>query len=289
MLAERTDGNVTETSLGESPCWDVASQCLYWTDIKAGVIYRYDPIKKSHACCKAPKMAAFVLPTTDRGLIAGLEDGLYLMNFEEERFELLTLVDNEDVRLNDGKCDPVGRIWFGTMPRDEESDEKTGKLYMFDGTLHEMDSGFGIANGKGWTRDGRFMYHVDTSENTVWRYHFDIDDGAITKKESFLELDGSPDGMCVDGIGNIYAALYGEGRVDIYSPQGSKSGSIDVPAKEVTSCAFGGPDMKTLYITTAKDGLFSTQMDVAGVPECPASTTATIDKDFYTRPQARSS
>ena len=271
MIAHSINMNMPKSQLGESPYWDEYMQCLYWTDIKGKLIYRYYPLLEKVQSCQTPKMVAFVLKTQNGELIAGLEDGLYKADFEKETFEPITLLNEKDVRLNDGKCDPVGRIWFGTMPLDEESEQKLAKLYRVTNEIKEMDQNFGIANGKAWTKDGKYFYHIDTSSKIIWRYPYDVKDGGIGEKEEFIRTESAPDGMCIDSEGNLYVALYGEGAVDVFSATGQKQYSIKVPAKEVTSCAFGGADLKTLYITTAKDGLFQIRINIAGLLECPAS------------------
>ena len=278
-----------KSQLGESPCWDIHARRLYWTDIKGGIIHRYDPLSGTHETCFAPKMAAFVLPAQDGTLVAGLEDGLYRVDFEQTVFSPIALLNESDVRLNDGKCDPVGRIWFGTMPLEEAPDDRTGKLYRFTDKIEKMDENFSLANGKGWTKDGRFFYHADTHLKTVWCYRYDIDRGSIAGRKAFIHTEGPPDGLCLDSNGNIYIAMYGEGRIDIYTKEGQKQNSITIPVKEVTSCAFGGHDLKTLYITTAKDGLFQARLNMAGIAECPASISTNIDTGVYKIRQVHSS
>lgn len=270
MKAKKVQINLGKSQLGESPCWHDYAQRLYWTDIEAKLIYRLDLVSGKHKICAAPKMAAFVLPTKDGELIAGLEDGLYSIDFATGNFQPIILLNEKGVRLNDGKCDPAGRIWFGTMALDQNKGKQSGKLYMFDGNLNEMDRDFGIANGKAWAKQDYF-YHADTASKTIWRYRYDRNTGGISEKKAFIQMDVSPDGMCIDTKGNLYIAIYGEGRADIYAPSGIKKDSIEVAAKEVTSCAFGGADLKTLYITTAKNGLFGVVMDVAGVAETPVT------------------
>lgn len=282
MIAQPVHLNIPDPKLAESPYWDVLTQCLYWTDIKAKLIHCYNPANQTINTCHAPRMAAFVFRAQDGGLITGLEDGIYQVDFETEKFDPIALISEKHMRLNDGKCDPSGRIWFGTIPLDEKSNTREAKLYCFTNKIVEIDNGFGIANGKAWTPkigDTQFFYHIDTIAKIVWRYVYDAKNGGISDKQEFIRMKNSPDGMCVDSLGNLYIAMYDDKCVDVYSSAGKKQYTIEVPAEDVTSCAFGGADLKTLYITTATTGLFHIELEIAGVNEYPASIPLKSDKD----------
>lgn len=292
MIAHPLNIDIPPSQLAESPYWDVSTETLYWVDIKGKIIHNYNPITGITKTCHAPKMAVFILRTQDGGLVVGLEDGIYKLDFQQEIFEPIALISDKNVRLNDGKCDPSGRIWFGTMVLNEQSDKKIAKLYCLTDKIVEMDKGFVIANGKAWSdkiANNQFFYHVDTTAKIIWRYLYNADNGNIGDKENFIQTQKSPDGMCIDAQGNLYVAMYDGNCVDVYSPEGKRQYSIKVPAHEVTSCAFGGLDLKTLYITTAKEGLLKIELDISGVIECPASMPAKIDKDLNRPPPAHSS
>jgi D-xylonolactonase len=267
MIARPINIKVEDSLLAESPYWDANNRLLYWVDIEKKIFHRYNPLSGEYKTCRSEKLAAFIVVGKHGELIVGLQDGIYSMDFNEERFEPIALIDDPGVRLNDGKCDPQGRLWFGTMSLSGQ--DTTGKLYrFFVGKIETMDSGFKIANGKGWTSDGS-MYHADTSKKTIWRYNYNSDNALISNKEQYILTEGDPDGLCVDARDNIYIAMFGSGRVDIYSSDGIKRECIIVPAKEVTSCAFGGSDLKSLFITTAKDGVFQARLKTSGIAEHP--------------------
>lgn len=282
MKAELLNPDLPQAILGESPFWDVATHTLYWVDIKGKKIYRYHPTTQKISICRVSRLVGFAMPVSATHVIAGLQDGLYKIDLEDAAEQELAPLpsDNGVVRFNDGKCDVAGRIWAGTMALDESSNAALGALYRCTGNgIVEIDAPYGIANGKGWSPDGTVFYHIDTPAKTIWRFRYDAMAGTITGKERFVTLDDPPDGMCVDAHGNLYVALYGAGRVAVITPEGKDLRSIEVPTPNVTSCGFGGADLKTLYITTAADEtgsaqpatlgghLFAAQMDVAGMAD----------------------
>jgi sugar lactone lactonase YvrE len=168
------------------------------------------------------------------------------------------------MRCNDAKCDPAGRLWVGTMHL--ETKPGTGSLYCIDHQFkaHKVLSGLTIANGMGWSPDGSFMYFIDSAEHRVRRYNWDADEVSLTHEKIILKFDNnneSPDGMCVDKEGMLWIGFWGGGRVGRYNPEtGEHLQDIAVPAPHVTSCCFGGTDLKTLYITTAREGLSAEQL-----------------------------
>jgi len=268
--------------LGEGPMWSDVEGTLWFVDIKGCRIHAYDERTGSTSSFATPETAAFVFGDSRGGMVCGLRSGLYRFDPAAGSFALITKVDAQHPgnRLNDGYVDAQGRLWFGTM--DDEARKPTGSLYRFaQGHLEQMDDGYVITNGPTISPDGRVLYHVDTLQQCM--YAFDVDsEGALSGKRVFVRIsepDVYPDGPVVDTAGNIWLALFGGWGVRCYSPRGELLRTVDLPVAQCTKVAFGGPDLKTLYITTASvglseeqrrnqplaGGLFRTRVDVAGL------------------------
>jgi sugar lactone lactonase YvrE len=268
--------------LGEGPVWSAADGTLWFVDIKGSRIHAFNEATGSRRSFETPEFSAFVFPDRRGGMLCGLRSGLYRFDPASVSFGLITRVDEDkpNNRLNDGCVDAAGRMWFGTM--DNEHEQPTGSLYRFArNRLEQMDSGYVITNGPALSPDGRTLYHVDTSRQCV--YAFDVDQDSLSGKRLLLrvsEADVYPDGPVVDSAGNIWIAMWGGGCVRCYSPQGRLLRSIALPVSQCTKAAFGGADLRTLYITTAAIGLsedqrasqplagalFRVRVDVPGLP-----------------------
>jgi sugar lactone lactonase YvrE len=275
------DGSLPPSQLGEGAFWDRARGTLYWVDILGQRIHTYELGQRRHGSFGTSSTVGFVFPYGENLVIAGLRDGLYQVERsgggKQQPLALLDLPHEH--RLNDGQCDPHGRLWVGTICTAEEP-SPTAALYRLENRhLQEVEGGYVNANGKGWSPDGKIMYHADTSRSTIWQYDYDIGAGGLSGKRVFVNLDdASPDGLCVDSQGRVFAALYGGSAVAIFSHRGEMVDKIELPVPNVTSCTFGGDDHRTLFITTAYDGLdpeqraefplsgqvFTTDMDVPG-------------------------
>ena len=184
-------------------------------------------------------------------------------------------------RFNDGKCDPRGRLWAGTMHVEADRDrEPTGALYRWSGgSLEEVIPRVSLSNGLGWSPPGDTMYFSDTHAGTVWAYDYDLATGAIADRRAFAKVpleDGVPDGLTVDSAGNVYVAIWRGSRLDVFAPDGTRVAQIPVPVRNPTSCGFGGADLRTLFITTMPAGneddprsgsLFALEVAVPGLPE----------------------
>lgn len=269
--------------LGEGPMWSVAGRTLWFVDIKGRCIHACDSRGAARRSFTTPEFAAFIFEHTDGGMICGLESGLFRFDAATGGFGPLVQVDAQFPanRLNDGYVDPSGRLWFGTMDNDERS--TTGSLYRFaHGHLDRMDSGYVITNGPAMSPDGRVLYHVDTLQQCI--HAFDVGaDGEIGGKREFVRIAEPgvyPDGPVVDSAGNVWVAMFGGWGVRCFSPQGTLLDCIDLPVAQCTKVAFGGEDLRNLYITTASvglsdaersrqplaGGLFRTRVAVAGLP-----------------------
>jgi len=251
------DLNLPVSQLGEGIHWDAQTSSLWWVDISGKNIHRYDAEAGNHRSWSVSKEVSFVFPQTDGQLLIGLSNGVHVFDPETGEERPVALLDlPTDNRLNDGKLDPDGRLWVGTINTSAEPME-TAALYFLQGDcLVEVERGYKNANGKAWSADGKIMFHADTGRDTIWAYDYVGPSGTVTNKRVFAKtFHGSPDGLEADGDGNLYAAGFGGSRAEIFSQRGDLAGLIDLPVPNVTSCCFGGPDRKTLFITTAFDGM----------------------------------
>jgi xylono-1,5-lactonase len=272
----------TQCVLGEGPIWDAHQQVLWFVDIKSDFIYQFDPRTGDLKSWPTPPSPCFIVPSISGRLLVGLRHGLYYFSPETGSFDLLQPVetDQPENRLNDGHVDAKGRLWFGTMHN--LGLEPTGCLYRFDRNgLHVCDTGYVITNGPATSPDGGTLYHTDTMERLI--YAFDIaNDGAISNKRVFARINkGYPDGPAVDANGNLWTGLYGGWGLNCYRHDGVLQGHVAFPCANVTKLAFGGPDLKTIYATTARQelsthdlekqpqagGLFALSSPVAGLAQ----------------------
>ena len=247
--------------LGEGPIWQASDCAVYFVDIKGRRIHRWSVDSGRRDSWPTPGQPGFLAPVDDDRFVCGLNDGLYF--FEPSRpasHRFTPLVEVEPQlpgnRLNDGYVDIQGRLWFGSM--DDSELEQTGALYsLADGVgLASHDAGYVITNGPAMSPDGRTLYHTDTLARCV--YAFDVgDDGNLAHKRTFLQIepDGYPDGMAVDAAGCLWVAMFGGWRIDRFSPQGEYLESVRFPCANITKLAFGGDDLRTVFVTTATKGL----------------------------------
>ena len=245
--------------LGEGPVWVERDAALWFVDIKARRAHRWHPGSREHRFWPAPEQPGFLAPLRGGGFVAGLKTGLYRFDPEAAEFALLTRVEPHlpDNRLNDGYVSPEGELWFGSM-NDSEA-EPSGALYRLDadGRAVCLDQGYIITNGPAFSPDGRFFYHTDSADRTV--YVFDRPDAhTLARKRVFLRLEASagyPDGTTVDQEGCVWIALWGGWAVRRYSPEGKLLATVSLPCANVTKIAFGGSDLRTGYVTTAWKGM----------------------------------
>ena len=273
--------------LGEGAHWSVREQALYWVDILGWRLHRWTPARGSQdSWCFDEEISAVTERQAAAGLLMSMRHGLALWHPQEPGLEPAPPPQSRCVlehdqplnRCNDGRCDARGRFWVGTI--DAACTETTGALYcvsaqrqhhMLDVVMHvrSHQPQMTVINGPTWTQDQRTMLLNDTTEGLIWAYDFDVDTGALSHRRVWLQFspdDGLPDGMCTDAAGRIWIAHWGGGCVSCHAPHtGSELGRITLPVQRVTSCAFGGADLRTLFITTAREGL--TPEAVAAQPQ----------------------
>ena len=248
-----------DVELGEGPVWDDRRQCLWWVDILGGAVHRTDPATGRDEVLPIGQHVGAVGLRASGGLIAALRDGFATVDPASGAVEIVAPVESEERtnRMNDGKVDPGGRFWAGTMGTDQRP--AAGTLYRLDPDLRvtPMVPGVSISNGLDWSLDGRTMYYIDTPTRRVDRFAFDPTSGEIADRApavAIREGAGSPDGMTVDAEGYLWVALWDGWGVERYSPEGRLDRRVEVPAAQTSSCAFGGPDLDLLFITTAQEG-----------------------------------
>ncbi|HEX6397662.1 MAG TPA: SMP-30/gluconolactonase/LRE family protein [Steroidobacteraceae bacterium] len=272
-----------EAILGEGPVWSAAENAVWFVDIKAPAIHRFDPATGGRRSWTAPARIGFLLPTR-KGWIAGLKTGLHSFNPETGNFTLLHVVEPHapNNRLNDGFVDAEGFLWFGSM--DDNEEDPSGALYQLcDEGCVRRDPGYVVTNGPAESPDGKTLYHTDTLAGVI--YAFDrTRSGLLSNKRVFVRLpagSGYPDGPVVDSEGCVWTGVFGGWGLRRYSPTGELLGQIDLPCSAVTKAAFGDDDLKTLYITTAHvalnaegrkqqplaGGLFRARVEVPGLPQ----------------------
>lgn len=242
--------------LGEGPVWHPVEQVLYWLDILQGCLHRYDPHNKGHEVIDLGRVTSAMGVRAGGGFVLATKEGFALLDAAKKQFQFLGDPDADeaqDVRFNDGKTDHQGRFWAGKM-----SSRPTNSLYRVDTDLsiHRMESGIGISNGLGWSPDNRVFYFTDLEARVIYAYDFDAQSGAISNRRIFTQVpregqEGLPDGLAVDEQGCIWSARWGGWKVVRYRPDGTIEREIPMPVEFPTSCAFGGPDLKDLYITSA--------------------------------------
>ena len=273
-------------SLGECPVWSGDERALYWIDINAPSLNRFDPATGANLSWPMPSSIGSFAVRAQGGFVVALRDGIWLVDRAGRLGDRVAEApyDPSHHRFNDGRADPAGRFWVGTM--NERRDGASAALYRLDRyfTLTEMADGITISNGLAWSPDRRTLYHADTPARTISAYPFDAAAGTIGGRRVFAHFEGEterPDGAAVDSEGCYWIAFYRGGKIVRLSARGERLGEYPVPAMCPTMCAFGGPDLRTLYVTTARQmrepdelarlpqsgGIFAMQVEVPGLPE----------------------
>lgn len=246
-----------ESQLGEGAVWNYKTQELYWVDIEGKALHIYNPKTKVNKTFPTPSRIGTVVPYTLTEAVVALEDGIYKLHLETGELSLVSDVEAQQTenRFNDGKCDPLGNLWVGSMHL--EQTKPHASLYKIDekGVAAKMVDSVTISNGIVWTSDAKTMYYIDTPTSKIMGYDFDINTGTISNERVAVEVsleDGFPDGMTIDSEDMLWVGLWNGNAVARYNPNtGELIRKIEVPAHNVTSCAFGGENLDILFITTA--------------------------------------
>ncbi|HZG58676.1 SMP-30/gluconolactonase/LRE family protein [Paenibacillus sp.] len=257
-----------KSQLGEGPVWHPEEQALYWVDINENRLHRYDPATGRDESRRFERMIGAAVPCADGGFVLAMQDGIYrLASFGGAEPERVAVPEglHDGLRFNDGKCDPRGRFWAGTLSLVGTPND--GKLYCI-GTDYRAETKVEqvtCSNGLAWSPDGDTMYYIDTPTRVVVAYAYDIETGRIGDGREAVRVapeDGVPDGMAIDEEGMLWVAHWGGGQVIRYDPRSGKAlERIAVPASHCTSCAFGGPNRDELYITSARVGRTPEQLE----------------------------
>jgi sugar lactone lactonase YvrE len=276
----------SKASLGECPVWSARERVLYWVDINAPSLNRFDPATGRNDAMPMPESIGSFALRAAGGFIVALRGGVWLARADGTLDRKIADAPYAPAhhRFNDGRCDPQGRFFAGTM--NEQRDASTGELLRIDAdyTMTPILTDIMISNGLAWSPDGRTMYHADTPTHIVRAFDYDAATGTPSRPRVFARWDGDtdrPDGGAVDSAGNYWTAFYRGGKILQLSPSGETLAEYPVPAMCPTMCAFGGPDLTTLYVTSARQmrepdelarlpqsgGIFAMNVPVPGLPE----------------------
>jgi len=265
---------------GESPFWDAAADRLLLVDMLAGAVVEVDAEGGTRRH-EVGGVAAALRARHGGGYVLAVEDRFVLLRPDlTEEAELPPVFTDPLVRMNDGGCDPQGRFYCGTMAYAETPG--AGTLYRLDpeGGVSVVLRDVTISNGLQWNAAGDTVFYADTPTGRVDRFRFDPDSGVLTERRPFAEITGTgqPDGMAIDEEDGLWVALWGGGAVHRYDAAGRLDLVVDLPVSNVTACAFGGPERRTLFITTSRQGVdpsdqpdagavFRFEADVRGAPQ----------------------
>ncbi|MDO5604843.1 MAG: SMP-30/gluconolactonase/LRE family protein [Paracoccus sp. (in: a-proteobacteria)] len=252
-------------TLGESPVWEAGRQTLRLTDIDGCRLHRFDPATGRVATLDLPEEMGCFAPARGGGIIAAMRSGIWHMDEDGTRRQLAPNPETHaGSRFNDGNTDPRGRLIAGTIDPERQG---RARLYRYDRRgLAVLAEGLMTSNGVAFSPDGRTLYHADTPRFTIHAYDYDAGAGEIGNRRVFARLDpdapdrGRPDGAAVDAEGCYWTALYQGARVHRYAPTGELLASYPVPAQSPTMPCFGGADMRTLYVTSARGGCTGEQL-----------------------------
>lgn len=290
----------TQLKLGETPLWHPVEKRLYWVNIDDGQLFRSNTELTDYETYTFDTPLGAYCFRADGGFIFATGKGFLSWDLGQDAPELLwnPLPGGQpDVRLNDGKVDPAGRFYAGSM----DTDQVKAELYRIDpdGSQHTILHNIGISNGLGWSPDRKHMYYIDSLRATVYKFDYDLATGELTNQQPLVvfvedsqgfQADSVlPDGLCVDAEGCIWVAHWNGWEIRRYDPTGKPLLSVKVPAQRVTACAFGGDQLDQLFITTARSDLSETvlaEQPLAGNIFVVKTATKGQPVNFYGQPTA---
>jgi sugar lactone lactonase YvrE len=248
--------------LGEGLLWDGGADRLRWVDIERRLL-RSRGADGSERHTRLAQRPTALVPRAGGGLLVALEGGIAELDAPDAldaapRMRVALEPDEPATRVNDAKCGPDGRLFTGTLH--EQGAERACALYRIDhefGVTRAVDD-VTLSNGLGWSPDGATLYYVDTMTHGVDAFDYDVRDGTLRDRRRLVDVapaDGLPDGMTIDADGCLWVALWGGGAVRRYTPSGELAQIVALPASQITNCCFGGPELRDLYITSARTGL----------------------------------
>lgn len=250
----------SQNEIGEGPLWNIEEQALYWVDIPQCRFHRLFIASGKYETFAVGLPVGALGFRAAGGLVMATRDGFALWDFDRQTPKFITdpEADLPDNRFNDGAVDRQGRFWAGTMSNQES--EPLGSLYRLDpsGAVQRMETGITVSNGIGWSPDNKTMYYTDSPRRVIYAYDFDPVSGGIDNRRIFVRIPddaGFPDGLAVDSEGFIWSAHWDGWKISRYDPTGKVEREIKMPVQRPTSCAFGGPNLDELYITSAWTGL----------------------------------
>ncbi len=272
--------------VGEGPIWDADANVLWWVDIMSSELYAYDPQTGENREWNVGQHVGTVVQRASGGLMLALRDGFAAFDPDSGKLEMLAdpeahLPGN---RFNDGKCDPGGRFWAGTMAYEDHSDQGSVYRMDIDHSVHKMIENIGVSNGIIWSLDAKTMYYTDSLDYAIRAYDYDVGTGGISNERIIIDFPqemGIADGFTIDEEGMLWVAHFGSSRVRRWNPDtAAVLAEIELPTASITACAFGGPNLDQLYITCAMlgmsdaekaqqphaGGLFVAEVGVRGLP-----------------------
>ena len=248
---------MSQAVLGEGPVWDHRTGVVVWLDILASLVHVTKPETGETTTIRTDRHVGAIALRGEADYLLAVRNGFASLEGLKVG-PVDELFSDPAVRMNDGAVDLEGRFYVGTMAYDVTPGRGTLFVRQTDGSVSEVFRGVTISNGIDWSNDGETMYYVDTPTQGIDAFDYDPVTGAIAERRRHVTVpheDGAPDGITVDAEGCVWVALYGGGKVRRYAPSGEKLEDIEVPAIQVTSCAFGGDGMDHLFITTGSEEL----------------------------------
>lgn len=254
------------SDLGEGPIWTPETNSVTWTDITQNTFHTANIDTGKTESFGVPSMIGAIAHTKDGHYIAATQKGFARISVDGQYSPLHSFLQ-DDMRMNDGKVDPAGRFWAGSMALSFEKDR--GSLYVLetDNSYQKILGNITLSNGMGWSPDARYFYYIDSIPGVLKRFDYDLDNGKISNPKNLITFDaasGVPDGMSVSSDGKIVVALWDGGRIEIYEPTGAKVSEIKLGVSRPTCCTFAGPNQDILIVSTASQGIDRADEPLAG-------------------------